>query len=216
MEASNLYLKPPKSLAFGEVVESQITKITVECWKEKLLAPEYLPNFASLIKIESTWGRTFACVHAIKTGSAHPHSRAIAFGLTHEQLKSQQPQIFDLISTWIEAKIFGHSLTTESSLKTVFSNAPRPCNLHEFATIVSKEEFLELAERPMFFFYLLKSLGKDVDIDQVAFCLIARLARLKSLDEQFFTDFYEQYCHLPDTCSSRARLLFLSLEQLLA
>lgn len=204
-----------KNAAFGEVVQNKIDQILIECWASQDAAKIEIPAFAGLVKIISAWGTAFACVHAINTESRFASGKGMAFGLTSEQLKIEQPQVFDFIVTTLEAKVFAYVENNDTRQQLLFGVAPRPAEMHAFAYLLEDFEWLNLIKQPMFFFYILKSLSSVADVDAIAFSLVARLTKLQKLDDQFFEHFYAQYSRLPEVTNEKARLLFLAFEQLL-
>lgn len=195
---------------FGEVVESQISKLVIECWDYK-----NVPDFADLIEIKCPWGQVFGCVVGMKTGPIHSSRQPFAYRLSFEQLSIQQPQVLKLIGTWIEVKIFAYRLDGEVLQEPIFGLPPKLCMIHSFACPVSADEFVKFCLKPMFFTKLLGGLDGDFDIDQLAKSLILRLSKLKKLDFQFFESFYEQYCNVSGVDSRRIRLLLRDFEDIL-
>lgn len=204
-----------KGSAFGEVVQNKIDQILIECWAGQDAAKVAIPTFAGFVKIISAWGTAFACVHAINTESRFANGKSVAFGLTHEQLKIEQPQIFDFMITTLDAKIFAYVENNDTRQQLLFGVAPRPAEMHAFVYLLEDFELLNLIKKPMSFFYILKNLSNVTDVDAIAFSLVARLAKIEKLDDQFFENFYAQYSRLPEVTNEKARLLFLDFEQLL-
>lgn len=187
---------------FGEVIESQISKLLIECWDYK-----NVPDFASLIRIKCLWGEIIGCVVGIKTGPIHSGGQPFAYRLSFDQLSVQQPQVLKLIGTWIEVKIFAYQLSDDSSDQIVFGFPPKLCMIHSFAFPVADSNFIDLASKPMFFLKLLGGLDGQVDVDQLAKSLVLRLSKLKKLDFNFFENFYDQYSSLSGVDNRRIRLL---------
>lgn len=207
MSESFNFSKKHSDEPFGEVVESQISKLVIECWDYK-----NVPDFASLVKIKCPWGEVFGSVVGMKTGPIHSSRQPFAYRLSFEQLSIQQPQVFKLIGTWIEVKIFAYRPDEESLQEPVFGLPPKLCMIHSFACQVSDVEFVKFCLKPMFFTKLLSGLDADIDIDQLAKSLILRLSKLKKLDFQFFESFYDQYSNVSGVDSRRIRFLLRDFE----
>ncbi len=197
---------------FGEVVQSRISDVVVECWKNK----GTIPGFADLVAIENDWGVVLACVTGIETGSSRQGKRAFAFGLRPESLKLEQPQVAKLISTWIQARVFAYWENERVDGLPNFDIVPRASSIHSSVFLVANSKFLELAQSPMFFFSVFSNLGSEVDVDKVALSLIAKLSRLTRLSYHFFQKFYVQYSKLPEVDIARTRVLFARLGQFVA
>lgn len=199
-----------KAKPFGEVVESDIYGVCAQAWEH-----DRVPDFASLVKIRGKEGASIGCVTGIRTGSSQPGRQPFAYGLSFDELAREQPQIFNLLATWVDIKIFAYEPDGKNENSAAFGLAPKPSQIHAQVQELSDDEFVRLSKKPMFFFRLLSAAGQAADIDQISSSIIRKLASLKKLDSEFFEDFYEQYSRLPDADSRRARILFMNFSQLL-
>ncbi|HLJ54387.1 MAG TPA: hypothetical protein VKT77_05055, partial [Chthonomonadaceae bacterium] len=84
-------------------------------------------------------------VHA-GTGSAEPGRRAVAYGLDEAELKRQQPQIFDLLSTEFSAVYVGYARGGQVRAGT----PPRPARLHASVWECDGDEVRQITARPDF------------------------------------------------------------------
>ena len=86
----------------AEVIESSTTEFTAQTRKL-----HDAPPFGAFIKVGSPVA-VIGMVYDISTGSADLNRRPIAYGKTEEELRNEQPQIFELLRTEIKAKIVGY------------------------------------------------------------------------------------------------------------
>ena len=86
----------------AEVIESSTTEFTAQT-RELHGAPP----FGDFIKVGSPVA-VIGMIYDISTGSSDANRRPIAYGKTEEELRNEQPQIFELLRTEIKAKIVGY------------------------------------------------------------------------------------------------------------
>lgn len=130
--------------AIGEVLSASITGLVAECWqKEDLQAVRTTggkPRFGSYLTIDSSENvlSIFAVVFDVITGPQDNLHKPAALGMTREQLKLEQPQIFALLKTEIHAAIIGYSIDGAccSGLP------PHPPQVHDFVRPSSQEEII--------------------------------------------------------------------------
>ena len=118
----------PEYLA--EVVESSTTVFTAQCWEL-----HNSPPLGSLVRVDSD-PPVFGVVSDVATRSIEPGRRPIAYGIPEEQLREEQPQIFELLRTEFEAVIVGY----EDSPYIRQFLPPHPPRIHSFVRPCSKDE----------------------------------------------------------------------------
>lgn len=148
----------------GEVVEAATTSFVAEVPKERLHEP---PAFGSLVQVIAGDLGIYGLVAAAQTGSTEPGRRATAFGLPLEELRRQQPQIFELLRTTFTALVLGYREAGRCHL--VLPPAPPP--VHSFVAACQPAEAVELAEHPAFIRSLLSASGSLGGDELVAACL---------------------------------------------
>jgi hypothetical protein len=130
----------------AEVIESSTTEFAAQA--RDLHGS---PPFGTFIK-SGTSPTSFAMIYSISTGNSDPNRRPIAYGKTEEQLRKEQPQIFELLRTEIRAKIIGYR--DEYGIQQLLP--PQPPNLHSFVFTCTAEEVQAFTQR---FEYLRTLLG---------------------------------------------------------
>ncbi len=136
-----------KSSAIAEVISSSVTEVIAQgltTIDEDGLPKAGKPRFGSLVRISSENGQSnvFAIVHNIVTGPADGVHRLSAFGLSREQLRAEQPQIFALLRTDISALIVGYS----SDSKCYAHLPPQPPDVHDFMYLATVDEIASIIE----------------------------------------------------------------------
>ena len=104
----------------------------------------------------------YAVVYSAGTGSAEPGRRPTAYGLDEDQLRRQQPQIFDLLATEFSALHVGFA--RDGRFRAGIS--PRPARLHAAVSNCSPEEVRAVTESPEFLRTLV-SAPADVPVDEL-------------------------------------------------
>lgn len=129
----------------GEVIGSSNTEFIAE---SSLL--HHPPPFGSFIKVE---GREpiYAVVINAYTHSLEPNRLAIAYHRSEQELRDEQPQIFELLKTKFEAVIIGH----EQDGTIRHRLPPQPPRLHSFVHTCSPIEVRRLTSQLRFFRFLL-------------------------------------------------------------
>ncbi len=125
----------------AEVIASSTTEFTAQT--RELHGS---PPFGSFVKV-GTEPMSMAMVCEIITGSTELNRRPVAYGKTEEELREEQPQIFELLRTEIQAKIVGYA--DENGMKQLIT--PQPPKLHSFVYVCSSEEIQEFTQRMDFF-----------------------------------------------------------------
>ncbi|MBD3307831.1 hypothetical protein GF339_15470 [candidate division KSB3 bacterium] len=114
----------------AEVIESSTTEFTAQTREL-----DGSPPFGAFVKVGTTL-QSMAMIYQIATGSADLNRRPIAYGKTEEELRREQPQIFELLRTEISAKIVGY--WDEHGMKQTLP--PQPPRLHSFVYPCPLEE----------------------------------------------------------------------------
>lgn len=107
-------------------------------------------------------GTLYAVVFSAGTGSAEPGRRPTAYGLEEEQLRRQQPQIFDLLATEFSALHVGYA--RDAAFRAGIP--PRPSRLHAAVSDCSPEEVCAVTASPEFLRALITAPG-DVPVDEM-------------------------------------------------
>jgi hypothetical protein len=129
----------------GEVIGSSNTEFIAE---STLLHNS--PPFGSFIKVkgrETIYGVVFNAY----THSLEPNRLAIAYHRSEQELRDEQPQIFELLKTKFEAVIIGYE--TEGAIRQHLP--PQPPRLHSFVHICQPMEVRRLTSHFWFFRFLM-------------------------------------------------------------
>ncbi|HIE53311.1 MAG TPA: hypothetical protein EYP85_16285 [Armatimonadetes bacterium] len=115
----------------GEVIESSTTVVRAQCrqW-------DWVPSLGALVRVDTEPEPVYGIVSHIATGSLDPYRRPTAYGKTTEELRREQPQIFELLKTEFQAVLVGY-LEGERMRSGL---PPQPPRLHSFVYLCGPEE----------------------------------------------------------------------------
>ncbi|GIX45830.1 MAG: hypothetical protein KatS3mg131_0041 [Candidatus Tectimicrobiota bacterium] len=129
----------------GEVIGSSNTEFIAE---STLLHQS--PPFGSFIKVKAR-EPIYGVVFNAYTHSLEPNRLAIAYHRSEQELRDEQPQIFELLKTKFEAVIIGY----ESNGSIRHYLPPQPPRLHSFVYVCHPMEVRRLTARFWFLRFLL-------------------------------------------------------------
>ncbi len=124
----------------GEVVESS-TRIFVA--RSQNVGES--PSFGCFVKTNSE-PIVYGLVYEILTESKEPGRKPRAYGMTIEELRREQPQIFELLKTEFHVLITAYS----EEEKIRFSLSPLPPPIHSFVYGCAKDEVEKLSSEDFF------------------------------------------------------------------
>ncbi|MCS7253716.1 MAG: hypothetical protein RMK18_02975 [Armatimonadota bacterium] len=138
-------------LHVGEVIESCTTEFVAQCCKLHTSPP-----FGSLVRVESE-PPIYALVYEIITHSIDPTRRPMAYGKTEEELREEQPQIFELLKTDFRGLIVGYEF--EGAMRQALP--PIPPKLHSFVYECDSDEVRRFTEE-FDYLRLISASGKGI------------------------------------------------------
>lgn len=146
----------------AEVVECGSIEITAQCYR--LHDP---PPLGSLVRVASGHRSVYAIVFQICTQSLDPNRVPTAYGKTEEELRREQPQIFELMRTQIRAFLVGYREELQAIRQVL---PPQPPRIHSFVYHCSPEEVREFASSLDFLRILFAAARPPVDELIIAAC----------------------------------------------
>jgi hypothetical protein len=166
--------------ALGEIISSSVTAIVAQCWQNDV-AQTQTPDFGSFIKVacQDLGLDVIAVVYNVITGPQDNVHKPSALGLTREQLRSEQPQIFALLRTDVHALIVGHV----SEGRIYQHLPPKPPQVHDFVFPASDEQIRAMTDN--FDFLRLLITVADVPADELLAAAIREAYKARRNDESF-------------------------------
>jgi HAS barrel domain len=112
----------------AEVIETSTTEFLAQCLEPDDLSFAIMPPFGSWVKAtdEESGNQIYSVVYHVTTSPIDSVHRARALGLSLQDLREQQPQIFAMLKTEFRAAIVGFRPPARRNLS--ISAAPPPPN----------------------------------------------------------------------------------------
>lgn len=172
---------------FAEVIETATTEFLCQCLEPEDLSFPIMPPFGSWVTSidEESGNIIYAVVYHATTSPIDTVHRARALGMSLQELREQQPQIFAMLKTEFRAAIVGYRPNTTqkngSTLGGVFQHLPpRPPQIHQAVHSCPIEEVIEFSEQLDFLRTLLQIGGAPVDA--LAAATIREIYQLRKAD----------------------------------
>jgi hypothetical protein len=154
----------------AEVIETATTEFLAQCLEPEDLTFPVMPPFGSWVKAidEESGNLIYAVVCHATTSPIDTVHRARALGLSLEELREQQPQIFAMLKTEFRSAIVGFQSggTKKNGSKggTIYQHLPpRPPQIHQAVYECDPEEVVEFSDELDFLRTLLQVTSAPVD-----------------------------------------------------
>jgi hypothetical protein len=154
----------------AEVIETATTEFLAQCLEPENLSFPVMPPFGSWVKSvdEESGNLIYAVVYHATTSPIDSVHRARALGLSLQDLREQQPQIFAMLKTEFRSAIVGYRPGSEtkngSATGTLFQHLPpRPPQIHQAVYSCDPDEVIAFSEQLDFLRTLLEVGGAPVD-----------------------------------------------------
>lgn len=175
----------------GEVVESSTKGFVARSQKVG-----ESPSFGYFVKTDSK-PVVYGIVYEIITGSRDPSRKPDTYGMSIEELRREQPQIFELLKTDFHVLTIAYGDTE----RIRFSLPPHPPHIHSFVYECTKDEIEKLTSEDFFLRTIISSPnvpGDDLIISCLHYAQDAReldkdyIVRMGKSLARFFKDDYER------------------------
>jgi hypothetical protein len=158
----------------AEVIETATTEFLAQCLEPDDLSFATMPPFGSWVKArdEESANQIYAVVYHATTSPIDSVHRARALGLSLQDLREQQPQIFAMLKTEFRAAIVGfqapqtggNGSSNGQSNGTIYQHLPpRPPQIHQAVYYCDPDEVIEFSEQLDFLRTLLQVSGAPVE-----------------------------------------------------
>lgn len=182
---------------FGEILESSLHSFIGQSWKWDMP-----PKFGSLVKIESNNRILYAVVHEIQTGSIDESRKAFAYQKTEEDLKREQPQIFEFLKTNFSCLCLGY----EESGVLFHQLPPQPPKIHSFVSFVETSEYINFFQNEQYLHVLFGLSNNIINVDELLLAILKNMAENKLLTSEKLANFTSSYSLLTGNDYRRLKL----------
>lgn len=155
-------------LHIAEVIETATTEFLAQCLDPEDLSFPVMPPFGSWVKSmdEESGNQVYAVVYYATTMPIDSIHRARALGLSLQDLREQQPQIFAMLKTEFRAAIVGFEAKKASKRaqsQIYHYLPPRPPQIHQAVHCCQPEEIIQFSEQLDFLRTLLQVNGAPIE-----------------------------------------------------
>jgi len=166
---------------FAEVIESSLDKFLAQSWEW-----DAFPKFGSLVSVNGGKTTIFGCVTCIQTGSMDPMRYPFPYQKTEEELKAEQPQIFEFLKTTFSVKALGYR---DDGGKINYTLPPKPAKIHAFIKMCSEKTSSDFFSDPDFLYLLFDSQGSITHFDDLLLSIFRQLNFSKKLNSAVLNTF---------------------------
>jgi len=176
----------------AEVIETATTEFLAQCLEPEDLSFAAMPPFGSWVKAtdEESGNQIYAVVYHVTTSPIDSVHRARALGLSLQDLREQQPQIFAMLKTEFRAAIAGFQPRRTSTnghrngaqlSDTIHQHLPpRPPQIHQAVYYCDPEEVIHFSEKLDFLRTLLQV--RNAPVESLAAAAIREIYQLRQGD----------------------------------
>jgi hypothetical protein len=162
--------------AFSEVIESSLHSFRARCWEWN-----NFPAFGSLVRISDTFG----CVVSVETGSSDPQRYPFPYKKTEEELRAEQPQIFEFLRTTFTVVVLGY----EKNKSFYYLLPPHPAKIHAFVSMTPSIYAANFFSKPDFLYLLFASQSSITHFDELLLAIFQQLQTHKKLTPKALNSF---------------------------
>ena len=177
----------------GEVIETSTTQYLAQCLEPEDLKFPVMPPFGSWIKSfdEESGNKILAVVTYVTTSPIDSVHRARALGLSLEELREEQPQIFAMLKTEFKAAIVGFEtpmdVNNNGKLGQIFQYLPpRPPQIHQSVYHCDADEVVHFTENLDFLRTLLQA--KDIPVESLVAASVREVYRLRQANRDWLVN----------------------------
>ena len=192
-----------KSPVFAEIIKSSLYQWQGCCWEW-----DTAPALGSLVTIQAGTRRLFGIVYQIETGSKDPSRIPYTYKKTEEELKRDQPHIFEFLQTSFLCLPLGYlpEQHNSSTQKIIYQLPPEPPKIHAFIAHASTAEienfFIESG-----YLHVLFGLSQSIAyLDELLLALLKRQADAGLLTEEKLLYFIQTFSVLTGNNYQRLKL----------
>ncbi|WP_121969719.1 HAS-barrel domain-containing protein [Leptolyngbya sp. BC1307] len=167
----------------AEVIETSTTEFLAQCLEPEDLSFPAMPPFGSWVKAydEEADNQIYGVVYHATTSPLDSVHRARALGMSLDELREQQPQIFAMLKTEFRVAIVGFvPLATQRTYQHL---PPRPPQVHQAVHCCEPDEVISFTEELDWLRTLLQVSG--VPTESLAAAAIREVYGLRDLDRDW-------------------------------
>lgn len=173
--------------SFAEIIESNLSQWTAQCWEW-----DNSPSFGSLVVTSHNSLQIFGIVHNIKTGSMDPIRQPVPYQKTEEELRQEQPQIFEFLQTTFTCITIGY----QDNNKIFYHLPDKPPKIHAFVSNANHEQYQSFFAHEQFLHLLFNLSNQIFNLDELLLAILKQLLQKKIMSSQDLNNFIETFAML--------------------
>lgn len=194
---------------FAEVIESGLDSFTAQSWQWDMF-----PTFGSLVQVVSDGLIILGCVSHVTTGSTDPMRFPFPYQKTEEELRVEQPQIFEFLKTSFRVQILGYGTRDGSDLSTYhYLLPPHPPKIHTFVQNAGLATYESFFQKNLYLHVLFAFSANLPNIDEVLLALLHQLSQRNMLAKKQLEEFCQAYSLLTGNDYRRLKLFLKRAER---
>ncbi|MGB3405256.1 MAG: HAS-barrel domain-containing protein [Microcoleaceae cyanobacterium] len=180
---------------FAEVIETSTIEFLAQCLEPEDLSFPVMPPFGSWVKAldEESGNKIYGVVYHATTSPIDSVHRARALGLSLEELREQQPQIFSMLKTEFRVAILGFETSPVGQNGFQAPNGtfyqyipPRPPQIHQGVYQCSPDEVINFSGQFDFLRTLLQV--SQAPVDALIAASIREVYQLRNADRSWLVE----------------------------
>jgi len=195
-----------KEKYFAEVIESSLTGWIAQSWSW-----DTFPEFGSIVAVEGKTRTIFGIVHQVQTGSMDPVRYPFPYQKTEEELRKEQPQIFEFLKTTFSCVAIGYQEKKSIS----YLIAPEPPKIHAFITYPDGETSKIFFASNKYLHLLFTHSAHIFNMDELILTLLKQHKELNILSDDKMNKFMQTYSLLIGNDYRRIKLFLQRVEHML-
>lgn len=191
---------------FAEVIESSLTGWIAQSWSW-----DTFPEFGSIVAVEGKTRTVFGIVHQVQTGSMDPVRYPFPYQKTEEELRKEQPQIFEFLKTTFSCVAIGYQEKKSIS----YLIAPEPPKIHAFITYPDSDTCKIFFANNKYLHLLFTHAAHIFNMDELILTLLKQHKELNILSDEKMNRFMQTYSLLIGNDYRRIKLFLQRVEHML-
>lgn len=191
---------------FAEVIQSTLTSYIAQSWEWN-----NAPSFGSLVQVTNKDRTVYGFVTSVSTGSSDPMRTPFAYKKTEEELRAQQPHIFEFLQTTFTVHVVAYQPTHET---IVYLVPPTPCSIHGFVSPCTKTTMQIFFAQPNFLHTLFAYAPLIACFDELLLAIINQLSEHKLLDRNNIDAFCKLFSLLTGNDYRRLKIFLARIQPL--
>jgi len=191
---------------FAEVIESSLQGWLAQSWQW-----DTFPSFGAMVTITNNNRTLFGIVHQVQTGSMDPVRYPFPYQKTEEELRAEQPQIFEFLKTTFSCLTLGY----QEKGKLYYLCAPEPPKIHSFVQLIALDSGKQFFTNHNYLHTLFTHAGQITHLDELLLAILKQQTALNLLSESSLDIFMQKYALLIGNDYRRIKLFLQRVEPLI-